>query len=94
MTTTPRGIVAVLIAPDGHVVAHAADFGRSGAAGFNQHDQRIRAKRMLAVNAVKETCATYIGETIDLYLEEQIVRHLVDRHNFRIETIAIGYEDE
>ena len=89
MTTTPRGVVAVLIAPDGHVIASAGDFAGVG----DQDIHALRARQRLAGPALLAMCNSDMARALKSYTCERIMADLVES-GFRIETIAIGYEGE
>ena len=95
MGDSPQGVVAVLIAPDGHVIASVNDFTIGGAAGFEQYDtQKIRAQRQLSLMVLQETCAPYIAKAVDSYQADRIMDSLCHNQGFRVEVIAIGYDNE
>jgi hypothetical protein len=90
-----RGIVMVLIAPDGRAVANATSFETSTPGGFSlRQAQELRAQRALAAAAINAFCSPVIAEAMDEFDREEVLRALVSRKGYRIETIAVGHDDE
>ena len=89
----PPGLIQMLIAPDGRVVAHVADFQRSRYGGFSLlESQRVRCRDRLA-GAVREAFASpQLTQAIDSYDARGIVDNLVNRHGYRTQEIVIGHE--
>ena len=93
MPETFRGVVAVITGPDGHVIAHAADFEDSSTAGFTQTEvQKIRARKVLADKLVDNACAPYIAEALHGYDAEQLMEKLRRHHGFKVEYIEVGQD--
>ena len=96
MTDVPKGVTAVLIDPQGRVVADATDFNAGGSAGISQQEaQRYRAKKAVAVDYVDRCCNGYLSRVIrDGYPgAEGIISKLVSDHGFRLHIIAHGYSE-
>ena len=97
-TPTPQGVVAILTAPDGHVVATASNFDTFRPAGLPlEQCQEDRARKALARATVEDTCATYISPALNQYDCERILDALCDKHRdhkpFRVTVRFIGYDD-
>jgi hypothetical protein len=94
MSTTPAGVIAVLIGPDGREVANAADFGGGGPAGFSQHEtQARRAKQWLAHATMKALSSPLLSNAIDTYQAERLVDEMCRTGGCRVLTVPIGYEE-
>lgn len=93
-TIEPRGVIAILTAPDGYVLAAEADFDLSTPGGTRPWTgQQYRAERAMRRTAIERCCAGAIAQAIDAYLQEQIVRNLCERGH-RVTYRAIGWPDE
>jgi hypothetical protein len=94
MSTTPAGVIAVLIGPDGREVANAADFGGGGPAGFSQQEtQARRAKQRLASATMKALSSPLLSNAIDTYQAERLVDEMCRTGGCRVLTVPIGYEE-
>ena len=92
---TPQGVVAILIAPDGWVVAEYADFDTSAPGGYSQEQaQKMRAKRMVAKKTIDQACAPYIAKVLDQYHQWAIIDEMCRHQGFRLHIHAIGYDEE
>lgn len=93
--TVPKGVTAVLIDPQGRVVADATDFNAGGSAGVSQLEaQRWRVKKAVAVDYVDGSCNGYLSRVIrDGYPgAEGIMSKLISDHGFRLHVIEHGYD--
>ncbi len=91
----PQGVITLIIAPDGRVVAHAADFNQSGYGGFTPAEaQSIRAHDKMTRALLRETCATYIASSVSSYAADLILREVCENQRFKVHKIYIGYDDE
>ena len=92
--TTPKGFVAVLVNESGREIATATDFDSFRTSGFKlKESQRIRVKRKLARAMIGTCCATYMEDVIDEYDASKIMDALVDKKNFKVVLVEVGYED-
>ncbi len=94
MSDDPKGVTAVLIDPQGHVVASASDFSRGGSAGISQREaQRYRVKTACAVDYVIASCNSYVAEVIRKGYPgaEGLMQRLVSDGGFRLHFIEHGY---
>lgn len=90
----PQGVVAVLVGSDGVELANAADFDRSAPAGFKREEaQASRARRALALAAMRSLASNRLYEAIDAYTAEQIMRRMCDSHGCRVVVVSVGHED-
>jgi hypothetical protein len=88
------GVVAVFIAPDGHVVADYTDFERSGYGGFTLLEaQRIRCKRGLSRAVVERFAGVPLARAIDQYRADEIVDKMIQDQGYRKHFIIIGHEE-
>lgn len=89
-----RGVVGVLIAPTGHVWAHAADFEPQGYGGFTLvESQKVRVKRQLAFALVRAA----VAEPVLVGLRDHDCERLVDellRKDWKRELIEIGHVED
>lgn len=92
-TQTIQGVVAVLTAPDGHVVVHAASF-RGGSYGpfTGQEAQEERAKDLLSYRIIEELCHPVIPKCLLDYQAREIMRRMQDE-SYTVTIIPIGYEE-
>jgi hypothetical protein len=94
MSTTPTGVIAVLIGPDGREVANAADFGCGGPAGFSQQEtQTMRAKQRLAHATMKALASPLLSNAIDTYQAERLVDEMCRAGGCRVLTIPTGHDE-
>ena len=92
---TVQGVVALLIAPDGHVVCDATDFDRDGYGGVLIRDaQESRARRRLCDAAIKEFSAPAMARIITDYQMQVIVHEMCRQGGYRIHLIHIGHDVE
>lgn len=90
---TPKGVVALLVGPDGHELANASDFGTGAPAGFSRRDfQETQARRALALAAVGALASPRMGNALDVYLAEQIMRAMCNK-GCRVVIVPVGYDE-
>lgn len=90
----PKGVVAIWISPDGHVIATKADFERQSFGGFKLHvAQAMRAEKFVQWAAVKAYSSPAMADCLGGYLLEQIAAEL-RRKGHRVVLRAIGYDDK
>ena len=90
---TPKGIVAVLVGPDGRELANASNFGGGGPAGISQRErQESRACRSLALAAMAALASNILSAAISNYMAEQILCEMCQK-GCRILIVPIGYDD-
>lgn len=91
MSEGPNGVVAILTAPDGHVVATATDFDRSSSGGVSMREaQEYRAKLRLKREAVAAYCSAALVNALDQYLLERIVERLISNGGHKLTVIPVG----
>jgi hypothetical protein len=89
---TPKGVVAVLVGPDGRELANAADFSRGAPAGFSPLQyQESQARRALALAAVAGLSSPEMAGAVDTYLAEQIMRAMCNQ-GCRVMTLPVGHD--
>lgn len=92
--TEPQGIIAIMTSPDGHVIATAADFNRSGIGGCKLWEAQLwRARDVVRWKAVRAYTSPVMANALDNYLCEQIANAMCSKGH-KISCRAIGYEDE
>lgn len=90
----PRGVVAIMTSPTGHVIATAADFDRSGYGGFKTWEaQRMRVRDQVKWATVRAYCGEAVVQAIDSYISTQIADALC-RNGHRITIRSVGYPDD
>ena len=90
----PQGVVAILMASDGHVWGQGSDFDSGGAGGFTKiQNQTRRAKTKCVHDFIKKSCIPDVADCMSSYDAEQLVNDLVVKKNWRLETINVGQED-
>lgn len=95
MGETPKGIVCLVIAPEGRVVAYTADFHPDKPGGYTLEDaQETRAKRVLARAFLRECAAPYVADSVDSYTAERVLTDVCAKAKFRIQTVYIGYDED
>lgn len=93
MTPAAKGIVALFIGKDGRVITSVNDFSPGGYGGFSlPESQKIRAKRSLAYEVMRDLASPLICEAIDAYDAEKILNALCSRCGCRVEIIVVGHE--
>jgi hypothetical protein len=91
MNTTPKGVVAVLVGPDGRELAHAAEFGAGAPAGFTPREfQESCARRALAMATMRALASPLLSDAIESYTADQILRAMCNR-GCRIVVVPIGH---
>ncbi len=91
---TPQGVVAILTAPDGHVVAVAHDFEPSHGSDFDRKErQEFRARSLLEIEVVRAFCSPPVARAIEPHHRQSILRDLTRKQGYRVHLHAIGYND-
>lgn len=90
---TPQGVVAVLVAKDGRVVASSSDFDTRCADGFTVREaQARRAMFHLKYLVAMRVNSAAISEASDRQTLACIVDRLCRQKGYRLETIPVGYD--
>ena len=90
----PKGVVAVLVGPDGVELANAAEFGSGAPAGFSRQDyQESQARRALALATMQALASPRLSDAIEAYTAEGIMRAMCNR-GCRVLIVPVGYGDE
>lgn len=90
----PQGIIAIMTAPDGHVIATAADFNRSGMGGCTLWEAQMwRARDQVKWATVRAYCSSIVIDAIDSYTMTQIADALL-RKGHKLTLRAIGYPED
>ena len=91
----PKGMIAMFLAPDGHVVAHAADFHTDHPGGYSVREaQQHRARQAMWHATVRAMCNLDLAECVSTHQCEQILQDMCRKKGYRMEEIAIGYKDD
>jgi hypothetical protein len=93
----PCGVLAIMTrCDDGHVIATAADFQRSGYGGFKLWEaQKIRARDAVKRQAVRAYCSEVLTNALESYTIERIADDLLTkRGGHKITMRSVGYLDE
>jgi len=90
----PQGIIAIMTAPDGDVLATATDFNRSGMGGCKLWEAQMwGARQQVKWAAVKAYASPALTKALGGYMLEQIADALCqDGH--KITYRAVGYPDD
>lgn len=91
MSIGPKGVIAILTAPDGRVIAATSDFAPDRPGGCEIHEgQRYRVQRKLYFATVRAYCADAVTDAIDDHMADRICNALL-RRGHKITYRAIGY---
>lgn len=94
MSAEPQGIIAIMTAPNGEVIATATDFNRSGMGGCKLWEaQSWRARDAVKWQAVRAYSSTVLTEALSSYLCTQIADALCQKGH-KITLRAVGYGDD
>jgi hypothetical protein len=94
MTAEPQGVIAIMTAPDGNVIATAADFNRSGMGGCELWEAQMwRARDAVKWQAVRAYCSTIMIEALSNYTMTKIADELCSKGH-KITLRAIGWGDD
>lgn len=95
MPKTPPGVMVIVTAPDGRVIAHAADFHRDRPGGYKLREAQVyRAKRAAARATVDAYCSPVILEALGEYEIDLIVHKLRDKGHTMTEIDIGGHDDD
>ena len=94
MTHEAHGVIALITAPDGTVVASGDDFDRSGCGGFELHEaQKIRARDKARGAFFRNTCSIKVAQAINSYHSDSILREICGREGYKEQFILVGHPD-
>lgn len=94
MSEEPQGIIAIMTAPDGSVIATATDFNRSGIGGCHLWEAQMwRARDAVKWKAVRAYSSTIMADALSNYLCTSIAEALCQKGH-KITCRAIGYDDD
>ena len=94
-TIEPKGVIAIMTLPTGHVAATHADFERSGYGGFKLWEaQKHRAGDMVKRMAVRAYCSEMVTQHLESYTLDRIAEDLMQRGKWRVTYRAIGYDED
>ena len=89
----PKGVVAVLVAPDGRELANAAEFGGGAPAGFSRQDfQESIARRSLALATMRALASPLLSDAIEVHTADGIMRAMCNK-GCRVVIIPVGYDE-
>ena len=89
-----KGVVAIFICKQGHVIETVADFDKSRSGGFNlQESQKMRAKRALIGKVVRAYCSPSLTDNIEEYTYQRIFEDLLNK-GAKIHYEFIGHSEE
>ena len=90
----PCGVIAIMTAPDGSVIATHADFDRSAPGGCQLWEgQKWRAREQVKWATVRAYCSDIIVKSISSYTSTKIADELCQKGH-KITYRAIGYPDD
>ncbi len=94
-TTEPQGVIAIMTAPDGYVIATHADFERQSYGGFKLWDaQRMRTGEAVKRKAVRAYCSDHLVKALEAYTIDRMAEDLIQRGKYRVTYRAIGYPED
>jgi hypothetical protein len=91
---TPKGILVILIDPEGKVWGKGADFDtfKGGDSNLKTAQER-RANIALAKDFFHNTCSPVVGDILaNDFQGSQIIRRILEK-GWRLDTTEIGYEE-
>lgn len=89
----PKGVIAVLLDPNGRELANAAEFGSGGPVGLSLHDfQESLARRSLALATMRAMASPILSAAIDIDAADAIVRAMCNR-GCRVFIVPVGYDE-
>lgn len=93
--TKIAGVVAVLIKPEGQVVAEATDFSQVKFSGYTlRESQERRAKHALVQDYFAQMCPADLADCIKLQSKVEIVRKLINQKDYRQHVFAVNHDQE
>lgn len=91
----PQGVIAIMTAPDGDVIATATDFNRSGMGGCTLWEaQKWRTRDAVQWQAVRAYCSDVVFQALDSFTVDRISRCLLDKGKHQISYRTVGYGDD
>jgi hypothetical protein len=88
------GVLAIMTAPDGRVIATAADFERQAPGGYKLWEaQRYRARQQVKWATVRAYSSEVLVQAISDHMSEQIAAALCQKGH-RLTIKAIGWDGE
>lgn len=91
MTTTPKGVIVLLIAPEGSICAQGVDFDPFAPAGFTVAEaQEQRARSKLTSDLMKNCCTDDFAACIDPVAVDKTIERMILHMDYRIEIIRTG----
>lgn len=90
----PQGIIAIMTAPDGDVIATATDFNRSGMGGCKLWEaQKWRARDQVKWATVRAYCSDVVASGISSYTSTKIADELCQKGH-KITYRSVGYPED
>ena len=90
----PHGVVAILVSPDGNVIANASCFDRTTPGGFTmQEAQASRARDLLNYAVIKALSSPILSNAVSGYEASSIISAM-RRNGCKIFEISIGYDED
>lgn len=91
----PQGVIAIMTAPDGYVIATVADFERQGYGGFKLWEaQKHRAGDAVKRKGVRAYCSDHLVNALETYTVDRMAEDLIQRGKYRVSYQAIGYPED
>ena len=92
---SPKGVIAIMTAPDGSVIATHADFDLSRSGGCQLWEgQKSRAREQVKWAAVNVYCNGVVARSISSYTSTKIAEELCQKGGHKITFKAIGYPED
>jgi hypothetical protein len=74
----PAGVVALFLAPDGHVIASAVDFNQARNGMPLEDSQRARAEQALAHRVVAALASPLLAKALDGFALDTVMRKMTE----------------
>jgi hypothetical protein len=89
----PKGVVAVLVGPDGRAVASASDFDLSGYGGYSlEEGQTHRIRDAIAHRVAEAMASSDFTKNMSTYERRKVVEAMIAKDGYRLHIIPIGHE--
>ena len=89
----PKGVVAIMVGPDGRAVCSVSHFGLDKPGGFKLLEAQEHYARTFLNHAVMRAMVSDdIAAVIQDYDANQIIRDLCEKKGYKVHIISVGHE--
>jgi hypothetical protein len=89
-----KGVVAIFICKQGHLIETSTDFDKGGSAGISQKEnQKYRARDALIGKVVRAYSSSALSDNIENYTYKKIFEDLL-KNGAKVHYEYIGYGDD